>query len=272
MLVTGFGMRNLESLQRALLDDEQRRQMLLARHAKDEEFECSSIESSSTSKLLTKASIASTETSSTVDLTSQKLSLQYLMGIAEEGEEEYGEKGHPFAVEIPEIEGEIEDEALKRMTPAMRKARKYLTQHRIFEFFRFIIAHMLSELPENPIQFIIDLLDKCLVYRSGFGNPPLLYEKPHLEQLFYLMDRMRTGYIDLEQTLGICNYDKKPPLSTEGLVAQETFVEEAYDSLTDLFVEMIRRRGGKLTPPSLITPPPTEVKLASSYITEMSGQ
>lgn len=98
----------------------------------------------------------------------------------------------------------------------MRGARNYLRQHKIFEFFRFLIAHMLSELPENPIQFLIDLLDKCLLYRSGFGNPPLLFEKKHLgrclfnnldfslnvyitEQLFYLMDRMRTGFIEMEQ-------------------------------------------------------------------------
>jgi hypothetical protein len=37
--------------------------------------------------------------------------------------------------------------------------------------------------------------------------------------------------------------------------------------LTDLFVDMIRRRGGQVTPPSLVTPPPTEVKLVPSLAT-----
>lgn len=77
------------------------------------------------------------------------------------------------------IEDEDEDIDLI-MTQAMRKARRYLRKHKIFEFFQFLIAHLLSEAPDNPIQFLIDLLDKCLLYRAGFGNPPLLFEKPHI--------------------------------------------------------------------------------------------
>ena len=71
----------------------------------------------------------------------------------------------------------------------MRNARKYLKEHRIFDFFRFLIAHMVSELSENPIDFLIELLDKCLLYRSGFGNPPLLFEKPHLGTFCFLEHR-----------------------------------------------------------------------------------
>lgn len=66
----------------------------------------------------------------------------------------------------------------------MRKAQRYLRTHRIFEFFRFLTAHLVAELPENPLEFLINLLDRCLLYRSGFGDPPLLFEKPHLGTQF----------------------------------------------------------------------------------------
>ncbi|EFA00374.1 uncharacterized protein LOC103312206 [Tribolium castaneum] len=270
MLVTGFGMRNWDSLQRALLDDEQRRQMLLSRHDTAEAYECSSLYSSPPSTLSFKTkSKSSVFTSESETISAKSPSLEYLMGLAiDDGE--FEEMKKPVLGKLESIAGETEEEVDSKMTEAMKRARKYLRQHKIFQFFRFLIAHMLSEVPENPIQFLVDLLDKCLLYRSGFGNPPLLYEKAHLEQLFNLMDPMRTGFIEPDQyeigmkTLGICSYDKNPLLSTNGLIPKEFFIEEAYECLTDLFVDMIRRYGGQLTPPSLVTPPPTEVDLVPS--------
>lgn len=188
MLVTGFGIRNLESLQRALLDDEQRRQMLLARYDKGEDYECSSLGSMDSGKVHT-FKMQSKSTSFTMDsdmMSVKSPSLQYLMGLAE-ATEEY-EPGEPPEEQPESIEGEVESVADERMTQAMRMARRYFRQHKIFEFFQFLIAHMLSELPDNPIQFLIDLLDRCLLYRSGFGNPPLLFEKPHLGDQYFLCD------------------------------------------------------------------------------------
>lgn len=178
MLVTGFGMRNVESLQRALLEDEQRRLLLLQKYGKDNEkdqFECLSI-SDLSSKTTTKSSVS--EIGSQADA-SKSFSLQYLMGLGMAAEEEDAvDKGVKFSPEIPPLEGEADD--ITGTTIAMRKAQKFLRSHKIFEFFQFLIAHLLSALPEDPIQFLLDLLDKCLIYRSGLGNPPLLYEKAHL--------------------------------------------------------------------------------------------
>lgn len=92
MLVTGFGMRNWDSLQRALLDDEQRRQMLLAKHdTTDEAFEYESVYTSlsSTSSLKTKSKISIFTPE--LDITSGKSpSLEYLMGLVTLDEEEEG--------------------------------------------------------------------------------------------------------------------------------------------------------------------------------------
>lgn len=59
-----------------------------------------------------------------------------------------------------------------------------------------IIAFFLKE---NPIEFITDMLSKCLIFRSGYGEPPLLYNRKHITELFNLMDPIRSGYINNNQ-------------------------------------------------------------------------
>lgn len=57
---------------------------------------------------------------------------------------------------------------------------------------------------DNAIEFITDMLSKCLMFRSGYGEPPLLYNRKHIEELFNLMDPMRTGYINYNQYKAGC--------------------------------------------------------------------
>ncbi|KAJ8957405.1 hypothetical protein NQ318_004885 [Aromia moschata] len=231
ILVTGFGIRNLESLQNALREDQRRSSGGL---------------STSYSK---RSSETETERSSiTTDTSAQRLQLQYLLGLDAETEEEHLEEALAEEVE--------EEEYVYSASKSIKAAQKYLRVHRIFDFFQVIIAHLLSAMPDNPIEFILVYLNRCLSYRSGLGRPPLLYEEKHIEQLCKLMDRMNTGFIEEDQyhkamtTLGICEYNKKPPLSTEGLVTSDFFIQEALDSETAIFDDLIRRRwiGGK--PPS----------------------
>lgn len=76
------------------------------------------------------------------------------------------------------------------------------------------------------------------------------------------MDRMRTGYIDQNQyktgmiTLGICGYNKEPPLAENGMVEKEFFVEEAFDCEVRLLEDMIRRRWIREQPPKEGKRPP----------------
>ena len=86
MLVTGFGLRNWDSLQRALLDDEQRRQMLLAQHDRGEAYECESLPSSGTRRILSTLSPATFAMDASM-LGSPSPSLQYLMALEQEPEE-----------------------------------------------------------------------------------------------------------------------------------------------------------------------------------------
>lgn len=105
---------------------------------------------------------------------------------------------------------------------------------------------------ENAIEFITDMLSKCLIFRAGYGEPPLLYNRRHIEELFNMMDPMRTGFITFNQykngmcfifktthlviierfagmhTIGICTYNPDPPKNEDGRISKETFVEEAF--------------------------------------------
>lgn len=152
-LIKGFGMRNLQSLQDALRINEMRRLEELfmkekempgvPEHSLEEQSECYS--SLDKSEAISQTEITSTTTSGE---TSDKR-LQYLMGIAEtshEEEEEGAEEGpkvHPIPFEVSV------EESLAGVSESMKQAQKYLKSHRIFEFFQFITAHMLSKLPSN---------------------------------------------------------------------------------------------------------------------------
>ncbi|XP_023020398.1 uncharacterized protein isoform X2 [Leptinotarsa decemlineata] len=228
-LVTGFGIRNLSSLQDALQENERKRLIELYRQQQkqlDEERLLAeaqrqsslSYTSRSSSEKSQEATKRSTETASTLttNVSEQRMHLEYLMGLQTFEEEE--ETLDAKVEEKPD-----KDDFVYSKSAPMRNAQKYLRVHRIFDFFQFIIAHLLAKCPENPIDFILELLNKCLLYRSGMGEPPLLYDKKHISQLFCLMDRMGTGFVDLEQykkgmaTLGICEYNKYPISTEDGM-------------------------------------------------------
>ncbi|XP_072377478.1 uncharacterized protein [Diabrotica undecimpunctata] len=247
ILVTGFGMRNLQSLQNALDDESKRLQEIYRRQQKQKaEISCTrtpdvSLASASISTLSsTSKSTSTSETITEAEIVGERLKLEYLMGLHQDEEEEY------FETEL-EPKGEKELSFIYSSSTAMKKAQHYLRVHRIFDFIRFIIAHLLGSAPENPISFILELLNKCLLYRSGAGQPPLLYETKHITQMFLLMDRMNSGFIDMNQyvqgmtTFGLCDYNRKPAITEEG-ISKETFVEEVYEAEISFFNDIIRRK------------------------------
>nr|CAH7756881.1 unnamed protein product [Callosobruchus chinensis] len=251
MLVTGFGMRNLESLQECLEREENKRLLILYKQQQEQAARDAAshltISSSTTSSSTRGSRTIETETElSTVksDLSGQKIQLEYLMGLQAGGEEYFG-------TEVEKREDEEQEETadfIYSTSVSMKNAQKYLRVHRIFDFFQFIIAHLVQATPEDPITFILELLNKCLIFRSGRGKPPLLYQKNHIAELFNLMDRMKSGVIEVKQyhqgmtTLGICEYEKSPSLNQDGMVDREVFIEEVYDAELDLFNDLIKKK------------------------------
>lgn len=63
----------------------------------------------------------------------------------------------------------------QRMTNAQIQAQFYLNDKKIFELFNFLIGHLLVDEPSDPIEYLHDLLDKCMLFRAGLCDPPLLF-------------------------------------------------------------------------------------------------
>lgn len=60
----------------------------------------------------------------------------------------------------------------------------YLKDHRIPELIRFLMTKLIADGSDKPVNYLAKLLDDCMLYRAGFGLPPVLYE-PRL--VFYLV-------------------------------------------------------------------------------------
>ncbi|KAK4876674.1 hypothetical protein RN001_009180 [Aquatica leii] len=247
ILVTGFGLRNISSLEDALRIQEQRRAKQIYKPdehiVEDTITPCQSLETLKSTEIKDSDS-SETQTESLYSEKTGQDQLCFLMGLEAEKEVEAETEAEEYEETI-DLSSKTDT---KGASKKMKKAQKYLRIHRIFDLFQFITAHLLSALPDNPITFITELLDKCMIFRSGLAKPPLLYERKHLECLFNLMDRMRTGFIELKQyntgmhTVGLCTYNTDPPLSSDKMVSKETFIEEAYDSLSDLLLDFLKPR------------------------------
>lgn len=209
-----------------------------------------SMKSSTSSKKLADISFKSVSSETNTekearDAQQQKMCLEYLLGLEKTlGEAEAtGPKQYSIHAQSEQI-----DEFRLSKSRAMREAQLYLLKHRILDFFQFVVSHLLGATPDNPIIFIIELLNKCLLYRSRLGQPPVLYEKRHLEQLFNLMDKMKSGNIEMTQyvngitSLGICDFNENPLTDDEGLITKKVFVDEAYRAQVYYFNELIKIR------------------------------
>ncbi|XP_045462180.1 uncharacterized protein LOC123672209 isoform X2 [Harmonia axyridis] len=251
ILVSGFGLKNLQQLQEALQADE----VVKSKKTEAEQFPCiCSEESSEKSEPLLPPMPPQY---------SLEERMRYLLKL-----EEYVElEGEMGSIPTPTVEEEAAAEAPHEpeTRSPMDKAKRYLREHKVFQFFQFLVSHLLSAVPENPIDYILALLDRVLLYRTGLLSPPLLYEKKHIEQLFHLMDRFGQGYVDIMQyntameTFGICSYNKKPIMKNSSMVSKEVFVEEIFSAELAMFNDLIRSRVTCTC--DLAAPPPTIIDM-----------
>lgn len=155
-LETGFGMRNVQSFQDALREQENRKlrdMYITLQKTKDVVANTPKLHSHDTtpeyygSHQFSEA-VSQTDMSSNVSLnlpalSEQKEELQYLIGVVPESEE-----GDTYQDESKSLSEEEQKNVAKTgTTQAMRQAQSYLGKHKIFEFFQFLTAHLLSETP-----------------------------------------------------------------------------------------------------------------------------
>ncbi|XP_044574329.1 uncharacterized protein LOC123258408 [Cotesia glomerata] len=125
------------------------------------------------------------------------------------------------------------------------KAHEYLTSHKIFELNNYLISHLLIDEPDNPIEYLADLIEKCLLFKTGQGPPPLIFTDRHIDGIFQSFDPLHTGSITLDQyntaikLLGIADYNQNPRECVPGKVDKEVFHAEVKKCMINGLEEII---------------------------------
>lgn len=157
LLIKPFIFRRASSLQEAVATNDKKlaelflNKMTIETAVEETQTRPSTYQKSSTSTLSEQYvdSRSQTDASDTTksSTSSTKKALNYLIGISpasEDQEEEQQES--PEEVERVLID---ERDDICGETEAMKQAQRYLRVHRIFEFYQFLVAHLLSALPGN---------------------------------------------------------------------------------------------------------------------------
>lgn len=63
-----------------------------------------------------------------------------------------------------------------RILTTVFRTEEYLRMRRIPELIRFLLTKVLAHRPDEPLEFLEQLLNECMLFRAGHGPPPLLYE------------------------------------------------------------------------------------------------
>lgn len=122
------------------------------------------------------------------------------------------------------------------MTIAQLQADHYLRIRYVFEFFNFLIGHLVSKEPDDPVQFLVKLINQCLLAREGKAETPLLFDDEHVHSVYRAFDPFARGSISYQQyqeamrTLGLNNrmtpYDRNPSVADGDFVKESTFKNE----------------------------------------------
>ncbi|XP_076292601.1 uncharacterized protein LOC143214920 [Lasioglossum baleicum] len=117
------------------------------------------------------------------------------------------------------------------------KGQDYMTKKQIFDTFHFLIGHLIVYQPIDPIPYLYQLLDDCILFRAGLKEPRLLWMERHLDSIFRNLDIHNSGYVSLDsykfamKLLNIHSYNPCPAECIPGYVNRQTFCSEVMYSL-----------------------------------------
>ncbi|XP_011300717.1 uncharacterized protein [Fopius arisanus] len=154
-------------------------------------------------------------------------------------------EGLNFTIDSPRTQTTDTENDYTYPSSTHEQAERYLANHKIYELLNFLIGHLLVEEPDDPIEFLDNLLNKCMLFKSDMDEPPLLFTTRHIASLFQSLNPSGSGRISLEQykigmkTLGITNYDQCPVECTPGYVDKHTFEDQAKKCLIKSLTEMV---------------------------------
>ena len=134
--------------------------------------------------------------------------------------------------------------------PEMNKfqieANGYLTSKNIPELFSFLVEHLLAHEPDDPVEFLISLLDRCKMFREATAEPPLLFSERDVESIFEAMDPGKVGTISMDQyktsmaTLAVWEHLGTPVTDEQGRVSKQAFVENFIESLVTMLKNILK--------------------------------
>lgn len=119
-------------------------------------------------------------------------------------------------------------------------ALQYFQDHSIFQLYTFMMTHLLAHSPEDPVEFLVSLVERCINYREGkYDQPPLVFEDNHIASVYTALDLLGDGSITYRQyvngmtTLGLTEFNVMPNEigSRQRDVAKEVFLLEAKRAL-----------------------------------------
>ncbi|XP_022830296.1 uncharacterized protein LOC111359089 [Spodoptera litura] len=87
----------------------------------------------------------------------------------------------------------------QKIFSTVTRTENYLRERRIPELVRFIMAKVLASNTNNPVAYVKDLLDECMVFRAGIGNAPVLFEHRHLQAVVNSFDPSGRGWVTTGQ-------------------------------------------------------------------------
>lgn len=76
----------------------------------------------------------------------------------------------------PPVETTSDEERKRFILSTVSRTDEYLREHQIARLIHFLFTKVLAHLPENPIAYLENVLDDCMVYRAGLAIAPVLYE------------------------------------------------------------------------------------------------
>ncbi|ELU00681.1 hypothetical protein CAPTEDRAFT_78788, partial [Capitella teleta] len=116
--------------------------------------------------------------------------------------------------------------------PRKDEALEYLKTHKIEELFHNMTSQLIYNEPSAPKEFLIETLEKLQKSRTTKMEYPCLFDESNINSIFGMLDPVNKGYITLQQyeeamtTLGIQNFDQRPPGHDVNKITPDIFMKE----------------------------------------------
>ncbi|RZF48799.1 hypothetical protein LSTR_LSTR003179 [Laodelphax striatellus] len=133
----------------------------------------------------------------------------------------------------------------KELNKSQQEAYQFLKEKRVEEIINFLIEHLLVNTPRDPLNFLVDLLDKCINFRDNLKDPPLLFDRSHQESIYKAFDPGNRGFVTQPQycealkTVGLGDSSLLSSMSKNSIIFKNEFLNEIDRALINHLYTML---------------------------------